>query len=44
MTGDEKKFLKIKREKGGNASFGDNKSAKIIGKGKVSLGSQKNTT
>jgi RNase P subunit RPR2 len=44
MTGDENKFLKLKREKGGNVSFGDNKSAKIIGKGKVSLGSQKATT
>jgi len=41
MNGDENKFLKLKRDKGGNVSFGDNKSSKIIGKGKVSLGSQK---
>jgi hypothetical protein len=39
MTCDKKKkFLKLKREKGGSVSFGDNKSTKIIGKGKVSLG------
>jgi hypothetical protein len=41
MTSDENKFLKLKREKGGNVSCGDNKSTKIIGKGKVILGSQK---
>jgi hypothetical protein len=35
MTGDENKFFKLKREKGGNVSFGDNKYDKIIGKGKV---------
>jgi hypothetical protein len=44
MIGDRNKFLKLKREKGGSVSYGDNKSAKIIGKGKVSLGSQKATT
>jgi hypothetical protein len=44
MTGDQNKFLKLKKEKGGSVSFGDNKSAKIIGKGKVSLGSQNATT
>ena len=31
----------LKIEKGGSVSFEDNKSAKIIGKGKVNLGSQK---
>jgi hypothetical protein len=35
MAGDENKFLKLKRDKGGNVSFGDNKYDKIIGKGKV---------
>jgi hypothetical protein len=34
----------LKREKGGSVSFGDNKSSKIIAKGKVFLGSQKDTT
>ena len=44
MTGDKNTFLILKRENGGSVSFGDNKSAKIIGKGKVILGSQKATT
>jgi hypothetical protein len=39
MTGDKIQFLNLKREKGGSVSFQDNKSYKIIGKGKVSLGS-----
>jgi hypothetical protein len=44
MNGDQNKLLKIKKEKGGSVSFGDNKSAKIIRKGKVGLGNQKATT
>jgi hypothetical protein len=43
MTGDKNKFLNLKREKGARVSFGDNKSAKITGKGKVNLRSQKAT-
>jgi len=43
MTGDQIKSLKLKMDKGGSVSFGDNKSAKIIRKGKVSLGSQNAT-
>jgi hypothetical protein len=39
MTSDKNNFLKLKRERGRSVSFGDNKSAKIIGKGKVNLGS-----
>jgi hypothetical protein len=41
MIGDKNKFLNLKGEKGGSVSFGDNKFAKIIGKGKVGLRIQK---
>ena len=44
MTGDKTKFLKLKKDKRGSVSFGDNKASKIIGKGKVILGSQNATT
>jgi hypothetical protein len=32
MTGDQSKFLVLKREKGGNVTFGNDDSTKIIGK------------
>jgi hypothetical protein len=37
MTGDQDKFIKLKR-KGGNVVFGDDSSAKILGQGVVELG------
>jgi hypothetical protein len=37
MTGDQDKFISLKR-KGGNVSFGDYSSAKILGQGVVDLG------
>jgi hypothetical protein len=37
MTGDQDKFISLKR-KGGNIAFGDDSFAKIIGKGAVELG------
>jgi hypothetical protein len=37
MTGDQDKFIILKR-KGGNVAFGDESSAKILGKGVVYLG------
>jgi hypothetical protein len=37
MTGDQDKFISLKR-KGGNVAFGDDSSAKILGKGVVELG------
>jgi hypothetical protein len=39
MTEDQDKSISLKR-KGGNVSFGDDSSAKIIGKGVVELGSK----
>ena len=39
MIGDRNKILKLKGENGGSVSFGDNKSAKIIGKSKFIFGS-----
>jgi hypothetical protein len=36
---DQNKFVSLKR-KGGNVAFGDNSSAKILGKGVVKLGSE----
>jgi hypothetical protein len=41
MTGDQSRFLVLNREKGGNATFGNDDSAKIIGKGTISLGNEK---
>ena len=38
IAGDQNKFLDLKKEKGGSVTFGDNVFAKIIGKGKASLG------
>ena len=43
MTGDINTFLKHKK-KGRNAIFGDNASAKILGKGIVSLGNKNTKT
>lgn len=37
MIEDQKKFLTLKEEKGGNVSFGDNGSERIAGRGTVSL-------
>jgi hypothetical protein len=38
MTGDQKKIIILKEEKGGSVTFGDNASARIVGKGTISLG------
>jgi hypothetical protein len=40
MTGDKNRFLTLKKERGGSVSFGNNHSAKIIGRGTVNLGSK----
>ena len=40
MTGDQNKFLSLKKEKGGNVTFGDNAFAKVVGKGTISLGDE----
>lgn len=37
MTVDQKKFSTLKEDKGGNVPFGDNGSARIAGRGIVSL-------
>jgi hypothetical protein len=39
MTGDQSKFVSLKK-KGGNVTFGDDSSTKILGKGIVKLGSE----
>jgi ribosomal protein L27 len=39
MTGDQRKFVKLKK-KGGNVTFGDDSSTKILGKGIVKIGSE----
>jgi hypothetical protein len=41
MTGDQDKFLSLKRKEKGRVTFGDNVSAKILGKGTVSLGNNR---
>ena len=41
MTRDKIKFLKLTKEKG-SVTFGDNVSAKILGKGTITLGNKKN--
>jgi hypothetical protein len=41
MTGDQSKFLKLNKKGKGKVTFGDNMSAKILGKGTVSLGNNK---
>jgi hypothetical protein len=42
MTGDKSKFLKLTKKEKGSVTFGDNVSAKILGKGTVTLGNKKN--
>jgi hypothetical protein len=37
MTGDQNKFITLKEEKGSSVTFGDNASARIVGKGIVSI-------
>jgi hypothetical protein len=41
MTGDQNKFLSLKKENKGKVTFGDDVSAKILGKGTISLGNDK---
>jgi hypothetical protein len=41
MTGDQDKFLSLKKKEKGSVTFGDNVSAKILGKGTISLGNNK---
>jgi hypothetical protein len=41
MTGDQSKFLKLTKKEKGKVTFGDNVSAKILGKCTVSLGNNK---
>ena len=41
MIGDKSRFLVLKKEKGGNATFGNDGSAKIIGKWSISLGNER---
>jgi len=41
MTGDQSRFLVLNREKGGNATFGNYVSTKIIGKRAFILGNEK---
>jgi transposase InsO family protein len=41
MTGDQDKFLSLKRKEKGRVTFGDNVSAKILGKGTISLGNNR---
>jgi hypothetical protein len=41
MTEDQSKFLKLNKKGKGKVTFGDNMSAKILGKGIVSLGNNK---
>ena len=40
MTGDQDKFISLKR-KDGNIAFGDDSSGKILGEGVVALGKKK---
>ena len=41
ITGDQRKFLKLKNKGKRKVTFGDNMSAKILGNGTVSLGNNK---
>jgi hypothetical protein len=41
MTGDQSNFLKLNEKRKGKVTFGDNMSAKILGKGIVRLGNNK---
>jgi hypothetical protein len=40
MTGDQNKFINLKKGKSGRVAFGNDSSIKILGKGVVSLGSE----
>jgi hypothetical protein len=40
MTGDQNKFISLKKGKSGSVAFGNDSSVKILGKGVVSLGSE----
>ena len=40
MTGDKNRVVDLKKEKDGPVTFGNNNSAKILGRGIVSLGSK----
>jgi hypothetical protein len=40
MIGDMERFLTLKKERDGPVSFGNDNSAKIIGKGTINLGSK----
>jgi hypothetical protein len=40
MTGDKNRFITLKKERDGPVSFGNDNSAKIIGKGTVKIGSK----
>jgi hypothetical protein len=44
MREDQSKFLTLKEEKGGNVTFGDNGSTRIVGKGTISLDNGKTKT
>lgn len=37
MSGNKKKLIKLKKEKGGDVSFGNDGTSKIMGKGRVAL-------
>lgn len=41
MTGDNRKFLELRKEKGDNATFGNDAPGKIIWKGTIHLWSEK---
>jgi hypothetical protein len=40
MTGDQNKFISLKKRKSGRVAFGNDSSVKILGKGVASLGSE----
>jgi hypothetical protein len=42
MRGNEGKFITLTKKDKGKVTFGDNVSAKILGKGTISLGNKKN--
>jgi hypothetical protein len=42
MTVDKDKFLTLRKERDGSVSFGNDNSARIIGKGTIKLGSKEN--
>ena len=41
MTGDENKFLDLKKDRGGMVTFGNDGSGFIVGKGTIQLGGEK---